>query len=94
VRTALFKLNLSILLTYGLDQPSMGRPSKGILGKRRFPTADLDQNNQIQSSSDPGENPKPNKRVRFADIEDIPTSHVRTPIHRLVCQFSLNNSPL
>lgn len=68
----------------------MGSPSKGILGKRRFPTADLDQNNQTKSSSDSGENPKPNKRVRFADIEDIPTSHVRTPIHHLVCQFPVN----
>ncbi|KIM36895.1 hypothetical protein M413DRAFT_281950 [Hebeloma cylindrosporum] len=62
--------------------PTMSRPSKGILGKRRSSTADLDQNNQTHSSSDLT-NPKPNKRVRFADIEGIPTSHVRTPIHRL-----------
>jgi len=65
----------------------MGRPSKGILGKRRLPTADLDQNNQTQTSSGSRENLKPNKRVRFADIEDIPISHVRTPIHHLVFQF-------
>jgi len=61
----------------------MDRPSKGILGKRRISDEVLEQNNQASLWPDFRKTTKPRKRVRFAEIEDVPMSNVRTPIHHL-----------
>ncbi|KAH9485873.1 hypothetical protein JR316_0002788 [Psilocybe cubensis] len=57
-------------------------PETELLGKRRL-QEDTDDGIDESASLDNQPTQRANKRVRFADPNDLPISHVRTPMHQL-----------